>query len=139
MAMRRVTWPLREAINGLIRDPMGIVSEETGFYLRDCYDHVVQVIDLEENYRELSSDLMDIYLSSISNRMNEIMKTLTIIATIFMPISFIAGVYGMNFRNDISPWNMPEYNWYFGYPYALILMAASVVGMFAYFRKRGWF
>jgi magnesium transporter len=99
----------------------------------------VQVIDLEENYRELASDLMDIYLSSISNKMNEIMKVLTIIATIFIPLTFIAGVYGMNFNTSASPWNMPELNWMFGYPFVLFLMAATAGGMLLFFKRKGWF
>lgn len=139
LIMRRSTWPLRDAINTLLRDPLKLIGQETLFYMRDCYDHLVQVIDLEENYRELASDLMDIYLSSISNKMNEIMKVLTIIATIFIPLTFIAGLYGMNFNTSASPWNMPELNWMFGYPMVLLLMAASAGGMLLYFKRRGWF
>jgi magnesium transporter len=139
LIMRRATWPLRDAINTLLRDPLKLIGQETLFYMRDCYDHLVQVIDLEENYRELASDLMDIYLSSISNKMNEIMKVLTIIATIFIPLTFIAGVYGMNFNTGASPLNMPELNWVFGYPMVLLLMAAVAGGMLLYFRRRGWF
>jgi magnesium transporter len=139
LIMRRSTWPLRDAINTLLRDPLEIISQETRFYLRDCYDHLVQVIDLEENYRELASDLMDIYLSSISNKMNEIMKVLTVIATIFIPLTFIAGLYGMNFNTSASPWNMPELNWMFGYPFVLFLMAATAGGMLLFFKRKGWF
>ena len=91
-------------------------------YLRDCYDHAVQLIDLLESYRDIAGDVRDYYLSSISNRMNEIMKTLTVIATIFLPLSFIAGVYGMNFNTAMSQWNMPELNWRYGYPFALGVM-----------------
>jgi magnesium transporter len=139
LTLRRATWPLRDAVNTLLRDPLGIITQETGFYLRDCYDHLVQVIDLEENYRELASDLMDIYLSSISNKMNEVMKTLTIIATIFMPLTFIAGLYGMNFHTEVSPWNMPELTWYLGYPFALLLCAGSAIIMLIFFKVRKWF
>lgn len=138
LLMRRVVWPLREALNMLIREPSPLVAAETQIYLRDCYDHTIQILDLMETYRELASGLMDVYLSSVSNRMNEIMKVLTIIATIFIPLSFIAGVYGMNFNTEISPFNMPELDWYFGYPLALSLMALGAGGMLVYFWRKGW-
>jgi magnesium transporter len=137
-SLRRVIWPLREAVNSLVRDPSPLIDDDTRVHLRDCYDHLVQIIDLVETYRELCSDLTDLYLSSLSNRMNEVMKVLTIIATIFMPLSFITGVYGMNFHTGDSPWNMPELEWRFGYPYALGLMALTVCGMLWYFRRKGW-
>jgi magnesium transporter len=98
----------------------------------------VQLIDLLESYRDICGDVRDFYLSSISNRMNEVMKTLTVIATLFMPLSFIAALYGMNFNPEASPWNMPELNWRWGYPAVLALMGAVVVGMFLFFRRRGW-
>jgi magnesium transporter len=138
MGLRRAVWPLREAINALIRDARQLVSDETRIYLRDCYDHTVQIIDMLEMYRETASSLVDFYLSSISNRMNEVMKVLTIIATIFIPLSFIAGLYGMNFSSDSSPWNMPELHWYWGYPFALGLMAAVAAGLLIFFRRKGW-
>ena len=137
-SIRRVVWPFREALNCLLRDPSPLIDDDTRVHLRDCYDHLVLIIDLVETYRELCSDLTDLYLSSLSNRLNEVMKVLTIIATIFMPLSFITGVYGMNFRPDRSPWNMPELNWKYGYPYALGLMALTVLGMLWYFRRKGW-
>ena len=114
------------------------VSDSTRVYLRDCYDHAVQLIDLLESYRDIAGDVRDFYLSSISNRMNEIMKTLTVIATIFLPLSFIAGVYGMNFDTNASPWNMPELKWRFGYLFALAMMAAVAIGMLWLFKRRGW-
>ncbi len=137
-ALRRAIWPLREAINSLVRDPSELLDDETRVHLRDCYDHVVQIIDLVETYRELCADMSDLYLSSLSNRMNEVMKVLTVIATIFMPLSFISGVYGMNFQTDRSPWNMPELRWRYGYPFALSLMAAVALGMVGYFYRKGW-
>ena len=137
-ALRRAVWPLREAVNSLVRDPSELLDDETRVHLRDCYDHVVQIIDLVETYRELCADMSDLYLSSLSNRMNEVMKVLTVIATLFMPLSFITGVYGMNFRTDRSPWNMPELTWRYGYPYALALMAAVALGMMAFFYRKGW-
>ena len=136
--LRRAVWPMRELFNSLYRDPLPYICDETRVYLRDCYDHTIQVMDLVETYREVSSDLTDVYLSTVSNRMNEIMKVLTIISTIFIPITFIAGIYGMNFNPGRSPWNMPELNWYFGYPFALLLMALCVMGMVIFFRRRGW-
>ncbi|HQU45468.1 MAG TPA: magnesium/cobalt transporter CorA [Pirellulales bacterium] len=137
-SLRRIVWPLREAVNSLVRDPSPFVDEETRVHLRDCYDHLVQIIDLVETYRELCSDLTDLYLSSLSNRMNEVMKVLTIIATIFMPLGFITGLYGMNFHTDRSRWNMPELSWPYGYPYALGLMGLTVLAMLWYFRRKGW-
>lgn len=137
-SIRRVVWPFREAVNSLVRDPSPLIDDETRVHLRDCYDHLVQIIDLVETYRELCSDLTDLYLSSLSNRMNEVMKVLTIIATIFMPLGFITGLYGMNFHTDRSGWNMPELSWKYGYPYALSLMALTALGMLGYFRRKGW-
>lgn len=136
--LRRVIWPLREAMNELAREGSTIVTEETRLYFRDLYDHTVQIIDLVETYREMGADLTDLYLSSLSNRMNEIMRVLTVIATIFMPLSFIVGIYGMNFNTAVSPWNMPELNWYFGYPMALGLVATTAGVMLVYFHRRGW-
>jgi len=138
LVLRRAIWPHREAFNALVRDPCALVSAETRVYFRDCYDHTVQMIDLVEMYRELGSDLRDLYLTSTSNRMNEIMKVLTVITTVFMPLSFIAGVYGMNFDPKASRWNMPELQWKYGYPFALSLMAVATVGMLLAFRRRGW-
>jgi magnesium transporter len=137
MTLRRAVWPLREAMNSLVRDPSPLVSDETRLYLRDCYDHTVRIIDFTETCRELGSDLMDLYLSSINQRMTEVMKVLTIIATIFIPLTFISSIYGMNFHTD-SPWNMPELTWYFGYPFALSLMALTALVMLYYFSRKGW-
>lgn len=137
LTLRRTVWPQREALNQLVRDPIPLIATETRTYLRDAYDHAIQLIDLVEAYREFASDLTDLYLSSISNRMNEIMKVLTIISTIFIPLSFVAGVYGMNF-NTRWPLNMPELDWRFGYIYALGLMLAVALVLLAYFRRRDW-
>ncbi len=138
LVLRRAIWPQRDAISVLFRESTPLVTDETRLYLRDCYDHTVRIIDLVETYRELGTGLMDLYLSSVSNRMNEVMKVLTIISTIFIPLSFIAGVYGMNFNAGASPWNMPELSWYFGYPFTLGLMAVVAVGLLLFFRRRGW-
>ena len=136
--LRRAIWPMREAMSQLSRDDTPVIAVETRVYFRDLYDHAVQIIDIVETYRELGSDLNDLYLSALSNRMNEIMRVLTVIATIFMPLSFVAGLYGMNFDTQASPWNMPELHWRYGYPLALATMAAVAFGMLLFFRRRGW-
>lgn len=137
--LRRAIWPQRDAINILIRDGSDLISEPVRTYLRDCYDHAVQVLDLVETYRELTSGLMDVYLSAVSNRMNEVMKLLTVISSIFIPLTFIAGVYGMNFNTEVSPWNMPELNWYWGYPLCLAFMVVVAAALIYFFWRRGWF
>ena len=137
--LRRTIWAQREAINILIRDGSNLISPEVQVYLRDCYDHTVLVRDMVETYRELTSDLMGIYMSSMSNKMNEIMKLLTVISTIFIPLTFIAGVYGMNFNPEASPWNMPELNWYVGYPLCLAFMLIIAGCLIYFFWQRGWF
>jgi magnesium transporter len=138
LTLRRAIWPFRDALSLLASHPGEFVTDKTRVYLRDCYDHTVQIIDLIETCREMCSDLRDFYLSAVSNRMSETMKVLTVIATIFMPMTFIAGLYGMNFDPDASPWNMPELLWRFGYPWALALMAAVAVGQLYFFWRRGW-
>jgi magnesium transporter len=138
LTLRRSIWPQRDAINSLIRDGSDLISPEVLIYLRDCYDHAVQVLDMVETYRELAASLMDVYLSSVGNRMNEVMKLLTVISSIFIPLTFIAGVYGMNFNTE-SPWNMPELNWYWGYPAVMLLMGAIAATLIYFFWKRGWF
>jgi magnesium transporter len=137
LALRRAIRPHREMINELTRLEGDLISHETRIFFRDCYDHVIQVMDLVDTYRELTADVRDFYMSSVSNRMNEIMKVLTIIATIFMPLSFIAGVYGMNFNTDY-PLNMPELNWRYGYPACLSAMILTVVGFIWYFKHKRW-
>ncbi len=142
LVLRRMLWPQREVINGLLREDTRFVSSHTRTYLRDCYDHCVQVMDLMENYRDMASNVMDIYLTSISYKTNEVMRTLTVIATIFMPLTFLAGLYGMNFGNGnsaASPLAMPELNWYYGYPLALALMALVALAMIFYFKIKKWF
>jgi magnesium transporter len=138
LTVRRAIWPQRDLVNALLRDESLHVSSDTRVYLRDTYDHAVQVMDMVETFREIASGLMDLYLSSVSNRMNEIMKVLTIISTIFLPITFIAGVYGMNFDPNSSPYNMPELRWRYGYLFALGAMAASVISLLYFYRRRGW-
>lgn len=132
LTFRRAIWPERDALNALLRDDTPLVTAETRLYLRDCYDHTIRLIDILEVYRELASGLLDFYMSSISNRMNEVMKVLTVIATIFIPLTFIAGVYGMNFEY------MPELRRPWAYPAVWGVMLLVAVGMLAFFRRRGW-
>jgi len=130
--LRRAVWPLRELINSLQRAESGLIKGTTQIYLRDIYDHTIQVIDSIEAFRDILSSMVDVYLSSLSNRMNDIMKVLTIIATIFIPLTFVAGVYGMNFDY------MPELRWHWGYPVVMLGMALIGISMFLYFKKRRW-
>jgi len=138
LTLRRAAWPLREATNSLVRDENRFIGDETRVHLRDCYDHAVRIIDFVETDRELASDLMDLYLSSVNQRMTEVMKVLTIIATVFIPLTFISSIYGMNFDTARSRWNMPELEWYWGYPFALALMALTAGGLVIYFWHKGW-
>jgi magnesium transporter len=138
LGVRRAIWPQRDAVNSLIRDANPLISEEVRVYLRDCYDHIAQVLDMVETYRELASSLMDVYLSSVSNKMNEVMKVLTIISTIFIPLTFIAGVYGMNF-DPSKPGNMPELEMPYAYVLCWIVMIAIALMLILFFKRRGWF
>lgn len=135
---RRSVWPLREVLLTLSRGDLPRFQAETRVFLRDTQDHVLRVLDLLESYREMASSLMDLYLSMASQRMNEIMKVLTVISTIFIPLSFIAGVYGMNFDPKVSSLNMPELEWPWGYPFALGIMAAVALALLYWFKRRGW-
>jgi len=138
LTLRRAAWPLREALQNLQRDTHSGIMPETRIYLRDCYDHTVQILDVLETYREICADLREFYFSTLSQRTNEIMKVLTIISTIFIPLSFVAGIWGMNFDPDSSPWNMPELRWRYGYPSALGFMLLVVAALFYFFWRRGW-
>jgi len=137
--MRRMLWPQREVADNLLRVDGPLIKEENKIYYSDCYDHSIQIMDLIETYRDMVTSLLDVYLSSVSYRLNEVMRVLTVIATIFIPLTFISGVYGMNFHNDGSPWAMPELYWYYGYPLVLVFMFVIAVGMLVYFRHRKWF
>jgi len=130
--IRRSIWPIREVVGALDRGESPLVQKSTGIYLRDVYDHTIQVVETVESFRDIVSGMFDTYLSSVSNRMNEVMKVLTIIATIFIPVTFVAGVYGMNFQR------MPELGWRWGYPAALLVMLAISLVMIAYFRRKRW-
>jgi magnesium transporter len=130
--LRKSVWPLREVISRLERSESPLINKSTCVYLRDVYDHTIQVMDAVETFRDMLSGMLDIYLSSVSNRMNEVMKVLTVIATIFIPLTFVAGIYGMNFRH------MPELEQTWSYPAVLILMLAVALLMVVYFRRKKW-
>lgn len=129
---RKAVWPLREVTSHLEREEPPAVREQTGHFLRDIYDHVVRILDTIETYRDTLSGMLDIYLSSTSFRMNEVMKVLTIIATVFIPLTLLVGIYGMNFPN------MPEYTFPWSYPLLLVVMLVIIIGLLAYFRKKRW-
>ena len=132
LLLRRTVWPQREAIAALLRDDCTLISDTTRTYLRDCYDHTIQLMDVIETYRELCADLRDFHLAEISLRSNEVMKTLTVIATLFMPLSFIAGFYGMNFHY------MPELQSKFAYPLTIAMMITIASSFLYFFRRKGW-
>lgn len=132
IGLRRSVWPLREVLSTMSRRDSRLIGESTEVFLKDVYDHTIQVIDTIENYRDMISGMLDIYLSSISNRMNEVMKFLTIFASIFIPLTFVAGVYGMNFSN------MPELDWRWGYFATLAVMAGIGISLLLYFKKKRW-
>jgi len=130
--LRKAVWPLRELINLLMRGESPLIDEPMKIYFRDVYDHTIQVIDTIETLRDMVSGMLDIYLSSVSNRLNAVMKVLTIIATIFIPLTFIVGVYGMNFKY------MPELEWRFGYPMLWLVMISIGIFMLLFFRRKKW-
>ena len=132
ISLRKSIWPLREVISSLERIDSSLIQQSTDMFFKDVYDHTIQIIDTIETFRDMVSGMLDTYLSSVSNRMNEVMKVLTIIATVFIPLTFIAGIYGMNFEF------MPELKWHWGYPVIWILMIVITIGMFFYFRGKRW-
>ncbi|HAC65569.1 MAG TPA: magnesium and cobalt transport protein CorA [Cyanothece sp. UBA12306] len=133
LSLRRAIWPLRNVTNLLVREESYLINPEIKIYFRDCYDHAIQLLDIVETYRELASSLMDVYLSSMSNKMNEVMKVLTVISTIFIPLTFMAGIYGMNFEH------MPELKGTWSYFICLITMVIIAVSLIYLFWRRGWF
>jgi len=139
MSLRRGLWPQREILAELSRGRVEALSEHTRVYLRDCHDHSLHIMDMLETSREMLLSLHDLYLSRVSNRMNEVMRILTVIATIFIPLTFIAGIYGMNFETGPDrPWSMPELAWPYGYPLALGGMLLVALGMVMFFRRKKW-
>lgn len=145
ITVRRVAWPERDKMNDILRTDSPQINEQTKVYIRDAYDHCIQIIDMVESLKEISASNIDMYLSIISNRMNEIMKVLTIISSIFIPLTFIAGIYGMNFSREdpvtgkIMPQNMPELYQEHGYVYTMIVMGIIAVVQVIYFWRKGWF
>lgn len=136
--LRRTVSLTRDVVSALARTETGESRDDTYIFLRDCHDHTVQLLEALDTNRELASSLMELHLSNVSMRMNEVMKVLTIIATIFIPLGFIAGLYGMNFDGNRSPWNMPELRWRYGYPFALGVMSLTAGGLMLFFRRKGW-
>ena len=140
--LRRYVWPEREVISALLHDESGLVRRESKVYLRDCYDHTVQVMDLIESYREVATANMEVYLSSVGMRTNEIMRVLTVVSSIFIPLTFLAGIWGMNFSAEKDgkpmPWNMPELHEPWGYPACIGLMFVIAVVQVVYFRRKKW-
>lgn len=137
LLLRKSLWPMREVFSALIHDEYDVIGERMRLYLRDCNDHVFHLMDLAETYREITAEISDIYVSAVSARLNETMKVLTIITTIFIPLGFIASLYGMNFDTS-SPYNMPELGWRYGYPIAVAVMLLAAGGMMLFFWKKGW-
>lgn len=140
LLVRRVLWPQREVLAELQRPELPCITGDTRLFLRDCHDHAVQILDLIESYREMAASMLDVYLSSVSNRLNASMRVLTVIATLFIPLSFITGVYGMNFGNNTTSWwAMPELRWAYGYPAVWVVMILVAAGLLYVFKRRGWF
>lgn len=137
LEMRRGSWPQREVFSHLMHEDADLISDHTKACLRDSYEHVTQIIDIIENYRDLISGLMDVYHSSLGIRTNEIMRILTLVSTIFIPLTFLVGVYGMNFSTE-SPWNMPELHWRYGYAFFWGVTLLISGGMFFYFKRKKW-
>lgn len=136
--LRRAVTPLRDIIFSMERERYPYIAKSTYIFLRDLYDHIRQNIETMENYREILNGMLEIYLSSSGQKLNEVVKVLTIISTIFIPLTFLAGIYGMNFNPSAGKWNMPELNWPFGYPLVLIIMVVIAVAMIFFFRKKDW-
>ena len=136
--VRRAAWPQREVASALERSESALIRKPTRPFLRDCYDHTVQILDILESYRDLARGLMDLYLSTVSNRMNEVMKVLTVMASIFIPLTFLAGIYGMNFDPEAGPLNMPELGWKWGYPAFWVTIIVMGGGMVYLFRRKNW-
>ena len=130
--------PLRDVVSGLMRGPQSLFDENTRWYLRDVYDHTSQLIDLLETYKDLCTQLMEMAAAAANARMNETMRFLTVMSAIFIPLTFVVGIYGMNFKTDVSVLNMPELGWAYGYPFSLLLMAAIASGQLLFFRHKGW-
>jgi magnesium transporter len=140
--IRRFIWPVRDLVNFMMHEETGLVTKPTKVYLRDCYDHTVQLMDLVESYRDVLSGLMELYLSAVGIRTNEIMRVLTVISSVFIPLTFIVGIYGMNFQREVDgkklPWNMPELYQPWGYAAVMLSMVAVAIFQIVYFKKKRW-
>ena len=136
--LKQALWPLRDAIAGLIRSDVRFVGAETRLYLNDTLDHIVRLIEMVETQRDTLTGLIDMHLSLLQARTNDVVGFLTIVSVIFIPLTFLAGIWGMNFDPDASPWNMPELLSYYGYPIALGAMFAVAVAMVMFFRRKKW-
>lgn len=136
--LRRTIFPLLEIFRRLRVEGKEFFTEETQKYLEELHEHVMEILDIIENHREMTNGLIDIYYSTLPMKTNDIIRILTVVSTIFIPLTFITGIYGMNFNTRISPYNMPELNWYYGYPATLLTMLIIALGMLYYFKKKGW-
>ena len=136
--VRRTIFPLLEVFRRLRLEGKELFSEETQRYLEELYSHVLEVLDIIENQREITNGLVEIYYSTLSMKTNDIIRILTVVSTVFIPLTFITGIYGMNFNTHVSPYNMPELNWYYGYPATLLAMLAIALGMLYYFKRKEW-
>jgi magnesium transporter len=136
--LKRAVFPLKDIIYTLEREQYSFIAKSTYIYLRDLHDHIKQIAENVENYREVINGLQEVYISQSGQKMNEIMKILTIISTIFIPLTFIVGIYGMNFHAENSPWNMPELSWKYGYPFVILIMICVVIGMLIFFKRKKW-
>jgi magnesium transporter len=139
LLLRRVLWPQRQVLDLLLQTESTLIRDESRIYFRDCYDHTIQIMELLETYRDMTTSMVDVYLSSTSNRLNDVMRVLTVISTIFIPLNFVVGIYGMNFGNNVnSPWAMPELQWYYGYPFVWLVIILLAGGLLIAFKRRRW-
>jgi magnesium transporter len=138
MALRNVLWPMRETASSLSRGECAILTKDNEVYLRDLLDHTLQLLERADALRDLASSLVDLHRSNLTLRMTEVMKVLTIMSSVFIPLTFLVGIWGMNFQTTASRWNMPELTWAYGYPFALGFMAAVAVTLVLWFRRKGW-
>ena len=139
ISLRRAVWPMRDVVQALLKEDSKYFDAQTKIYLRDVYDHLAQICDHIDSSRDMVMSLQDNYMNAVSHKLNEVMKILTIIATIFIPLTFIAGIYGMNFDAGSSPYNMPELQMYYGYPLVIGFMALIAIVMVIYFKRKNWF
>lgn len=138
MSLKRTLWPLRDALSSMVRADMPVIGRDTKLYFNDTLDHVSSLMEIVETYRDTVNSLTEMSMSQAQARTNEVINLLTVVSTIFIPLTFLVGVWGMNFDPEISPWNMPELKFYYGYPFALGTMLVLAIGLYLYFRWRRW-